>query len=250
MLSLPTHAKRPSDRDRTGPALLRIPLVVLLSGATLLSHSKLEAQEATVQIEYQFDQPEAPGDSFSLRYTVPTGYESAVLIGNRTDEESTENPEQETGITSALILPLPGAGESAWTGLDGIVPESVTTEELEQSIVDIRIVLFNPQTGEILLSDPIPLSNQGLNPGGSDEVDEALTSVDMAVSEENPGEGDGSDESGDPDSSESDVTPYSVATAELANGASFGTLALRVIAEASLKVSIHDQPTPVQGSGH
>ncbi|MFG0316054.1 MAG: hypothetical protein ACF8XB_02180 [Planctomycetota bacterium JB042] len=238
-------------------------MLALAAGALSLGLATPTLAQDPDPIEYQFLRPGAPGDAFSLRFTVPDGLVPAVLITNRTNAEPTDDESWDG--TSTMFLPLPVDPSGTFTGLDGVLPEGVTLEELQNSIVDFRILLLDPLTESFLLSEPLPLQSPPVGeesveePSTEGESDEdALTAQDM-----NPSGAGGSSASsgGDQETehvSEEDGTDasnpnpktgsYSIGWNLIPN-TPLAILALGNISSAAL-LSIYDQPTPVQGSGH
>lgn len=242
--------------------------LLLVAGALLAWPTTVHAEDESPPIEYQFLRPAAPGEPFSLRFTVLPGYLPAVMITNRLATEPTDDSSFDS--TTTLILPLPIDPSGTFTGVDGVLPEGVTAEEFENSIVEFRLILFDPLTELFVLSDPLTLQEEeedddeappdedpADDSDSSTSDDEALTAQDMSPG----GEGSSSETDEDPDtetvSDEEDgnedsapgkPTTYSVGW-NLISTTPLGTLATRTLSSAAL-LSIYDQPTPVQGSGH
>ena len=225
--------------------------------AALLLWSPLAAArtDAASEIQYQFQRPSGPGDPFSLRFDVPPDHLPAVLITNRSTEGSEEDA---VDFGSTLALPLPVDESGGFTGLDGVLPDEVTLEQLDNSVVEIRLLFLDTDSGEFLLSDPIELRPEETpteevedETSASEEGDDALTAQDLAPSSTDDGDEEiehVSDENDNPNPNPKSGSSSYVVGSNIIN-TPLGTMAVRSLTSSAM-FSIYDQPTPVQGSGH
>ncbi len=247
--------------------LAAAPLALFLAGPPTV-----RAQDLS-QIEFQYLSPAGPGSRFALAYQVPTHLHTAVLITNGA-VEIPESPASVPDLSGALVFPLPVDPMSGATGFEGTVPDTITVEQIAQSEMHLWIVLYDPLTDEAWLSDPLPI--QGLPsepPPAPVELDVAglatyglVQTASGPSSEENgvePEDAEGeededseiwastSDDGSDDGTTPTPHKPFNVGVPSIPWISDIvNILNLSNISGTSLLTSIHDQSTPVQGSGH
>ena len=260
-------AHRPSEH-RTEPSGVALPGRgrragsgrILVLAAALFSSSPLAAaqDEPDSGILYQYQRPKAPGDAFALRFDVPPDHLPAVLITNRTADPEVTTDDETIDFGSTLVLPLPVDDAGGLTGLDGVLPAEVTPEQLANSVVEIRLVFLSIATGEFLLSDPLelmpedsPVDDDEPDQDASDQDESALTAQDMAPSTADEAAEDDPETQTTSGENDNPPNPKSGSYAVGSNiiNTPMGTMAVRSLTSAAM-LSIYDQPTPVQGSGH
>ena len=234
--------------------------------ACLSQFGPAEAQDtaAPTELLYQFNRPTTPGDPFSLRFPIPAGYESAIVIcdqpgsidenGLPVPEDGSQDLVNSIDWARALFLLLPNS-DTGMAGLNGTLPEGVSLLELSQSIVQVRIFLANRTTGHSMLSDPIPLGAALTTPDEENTeaqydvaADSILSVADLAT--ETDSETADSGTSGDGSSGAEANSDFLFDTNTLSSQ-QFQPLPLTSLAGGAITwFSIHDQPIPVQGSGH
>lgn len=252
-------------------------LIALPLAATLLAEPPTVHAEDLSQIAFKYQAPTGPGSIFALGYQIPPQLQTAVLITNGVAENpnsSTPDPE----FAGAILLPLP-ADSVGNTGFEGSVPDFITAQEIADSKLHLWIVIYDPLTDQAWLSDPIPVQGlpsdtstppiqldvSGLGTetfvevGSTDVTEDSSSAEEDGVETDDDSDEDGegeiwastSDDGSDGGSTPAPHKPFNVGVPSIPWISDVvNILNLRNISGTSLLASIHDQSTPVQGSGH
>lgn len=232
--------------------------------------------------------PVAPGEGFQIDVDATPGASTFVIVSDATPEtgaDPTATVSLETELESAIAIPI--ASDAAGLATFAcVVPPQLTADVLAASHLRIRIVTVDP-TGAVAMTDPIALKSAAPVSGASDASDAAPPpppTVDssetplgaasdaasaMAAKSTNVGSNDIADPSADDDSGIQDATSSpggSPASGNNQSGptgsgpkpGSGGTNAGSIVrapsgAQFHFLVRLfgsHDQPVPIQGSGH
>lgn len=258
-------AKAPRLLREVGPrARLRATLFALLAiDASTTWASAEPASELAVQMV--FDAPEAPGDSFSLSFPVPAGHLAAVLFSDA--PQSATNPTTSAPsieeIATGLLLPVPVVPGAPNAVLSGIVPATMDAQQLLASTVVVRVLLLDTMTAALWWSEPIALkadvetpeatadestalgaSAAATKPAGTMQV-QSVTSTQLAMTATQ------STTSATTSAAMPSVqsgTPSGGKNSNKSNGPI--SVVMRQTGSAFTYDGSHDQPVPVQGSGH
>ncbi|MFH0944343.1 MAG: hypothetical protein V2A76_04020 [Planctomycetota bacterium] len=207
------------------------------------------------EVSYQFIRPESPDDLFSLRYLVPPGFKSAIVICDQPKSLAGQAAPAGSVDWSRALLLLPPDSGSGLVGVDGRLPANIKPLELSRSLVQVRILLADRAANTYLISGPIPLGHEiPINELDQEEpstndpaADTIMTVADLGLTEQ-PGE-----EAEAPPEDNSDTITGSSHLLGLDTLVSqpFSYLPLTSLAGGGLIwFSSHDQPIPIQGSGH
>ena len=206
-------------------------------------------------VSYQFICPESPDDMFSLRYLVPTGYESAIVICDQPAPIPGQPAPGGAIDWSRALLLLPPGSTSGLVGVDGRLPENIDPLELSRSLVQVRILLADRAAGILLLSDPIslgveiPVENLNQEDPSTNEsaTDTIMTVADLALT----GEEEEEEEAPPEDSSDTASGSSFLLGLDTLTSQSFQNLPLSSLSSGGTHwILLHDQPIPIQGSGH
>ncbi|MBI4881486.1 MAG: hypothetical protein HY812_17760 [Planctomycetes bacterium] len=77
------------------------------------------------------------------------------------------SPSHGLDLSACLLIPLPVDQEAGAAALDGVLPGTVTGEYPLGARITLHLVLFERCSGECLISDPIALSEQAAASGGA-----------------------------------------------------------------------------------
>jgi len=200
-------------------------------------------------------QPDHPETSFRLRFPVPAGYEPSILIcppSEPSGKPGDADGSIDWGRSWILWLPNP---ESGLATVDGTLPKGISLLELSQSNVQLRIFLADRSAGSFLLSDPIPLhptpttTEQEHRPTYHDvAADSVPSAADLATWRTREG-ADGAASGGGWSGTEADSS--SLPGTGALSSQQFQSLPLNTVFNGGkLWFGGHDQPIPIQGSGH
>lgn len=217
----------------------------------------------SIQIEYLA--PESPGDDFFLAYEVPQGCVSAIIIMGHANanEPSWED------YTSAIAIPIPSDPATGLAIIQGKVPETTDAGLLSESTLEFRIAILDPVTLVLQLSLPTPLVPKS-EPSDTDLPDDAgfaspnisdLVSqvADVSVLDDSDLEdmdlGDLDSEGDGPEDDSEKSTQNSPGAGKLSKiGNSSNVIStsrtLVLLTSSDFIYHVHDQPTPIHGSGH
>ena len=226
---------------------LQAMLLVVIGWTTAVPEARARADDPTVGLEVEYLAPSGPGDLVMLRFPIPPGYAGGVIL---MFEAPTEPPVPED-FDGGFLVPVeidPATGDGVLTG---VLPDTVTLDQLEEIPLELRAGLQDQITGKIWITPGIPLIPENPDDPFADESD-------------------GSNQPDDPDDSPDEFLPQSPALAgdegetEEASGSAgsnnpgafggksgkIGSFPLTILEGVPLIFGIHDQPTPIQGSGH
>lgn len=257
-------AKTPSPLREVGPrARLRATLFALLAFDAATTWASAEpASELAVQMV--FDAPSAPGDSFALTFPVPTGHLAAVLF-----VDAPSDPSAQAGVAPSaedfahgLFLPVPVVPGAPTATLTGIVPESFDAHQLLSSTLHMRVLLVDVTTMSLWWSAPIALATDheapklaadetaaigtavaATKPTGSMQV-QTVGSTQLAMT---------ATQSTAPTTASNSMPSVQSGTPSGSNTKKSNgpmSVVMRQTGSAFTYDGSHDQPVPVQGSGH
>jgi len=205
------------------------------------SSAQEDVEDDPFSVEYLA--PQMPGDPFYLGYVVPPGSLSAVIIMTETDagEPAWED------YAGAVAIPIQSDPDTGLTSISGEIPESTDAEMLRASTLEFRIAILDPLTGSLSLSAPTPLvpKEEPSEDDSTEESDDAGLSATDLVSQsgENSGPGDDSEKSGS-------NNPSSGLLGKFGQSGKVIPLTLVSLTSSDFLFYVHDQPTPIHGSGH
>ncbi|MBK6939629.1 MAG: hypothetical protein IPH13_05370 [Planctomycetes bacterium] len=258
-------AKTPSPLREVGPrARLRATLFALLAFDASTTWASTEpASELAVQLV--FDAPSAPGDSFTLAFPVPAGHLAAVLFA-----DAPSDPGAQVGIAPStddfahgLLLPVPVAPGMPTAILTGVVPETVDAQQLLSATIHLRVLLVDATTMDVWWSEPIALTAQNEAPELAADETAAIDAVVGATKPSGSMQAQtvsatqlamtASQSTATPTASNSmpsvqSGTPSGNSNSKKSNGPM--SVVMRQTGSAFTYDGSHDQPVPVQGSGH
>lgn len=255
MRRLLDSARRDSHHGPPFSIYSRLSLLLASIGLGTLVSSDVLAEELPFQVEYHIQLPTAPGDPYSFLFEHVPGYHAGLLFSDQSTPPNNASAntdfEDELDLHAATLIPLSSeTNGSGYVGLNGVVPNTVTKDELEALSIEVRLVLFDPVTEECLISDPLPLTAPPEAPAIGSLPTQGLTSSAAQTNTNSEESKTYASTVGDPQTPASPIAgTIGVAINELGTG-TFGMLFMRPIARTFLTTNIHDQPTPVQGSGH
>lgn len=258
-------ATTPRLLREVGPrARLRATLFALLAFDAATGWAST-GQTNEIAVQMVFDAPSAPGDSFSLSIPVPAGHLAAVLFldapQDPTQPASAAPSVQE--LASGLLFPVPVAPGASSAVLSGVVPSTVDAQQLLATTVFMRVLYVDATTWNLWWSEPIALgadveapptpadesatmkaANSTASPTGSMQA-QSTTTTQLAMSAT---QGTASASSAVPLPSVQSGTPTGGKNSNKSNGPI--SVVMRQTGSAFTYDGSHDQPVPVQGSGH
>lgn len=261
-------ATTPRPLREVGPrARLRATLFALLAfDAATTWASAQPASDLAVQMV--FDAPTAPGDSFALAFPVPAGHLAAVLFLDAPLDTTGPAPNaigapSVQDFASGLFFAVPVVPGSPTAVLTGVVPTTVDAQQLLASTVVMRVLLVDASTMELWWSEPIALKSTpaapegtadesaalgagsaGTKPGGAMQV-QSVASTQLAMTAT---QGTATSSASNAMPSTQSGTPTSGKNSNKSNGPI--SVVMRQTGSAFTYDGSHDQPVPVQGSGH
>lgn len=214
----------------------------MLFGGTSDASADDACPDDGIAIEYVA--PTHPGDAYQLSYLVPEGHASAVIVMDASD--STEPTLED--YAGAMLVPVTPDPATGLVTIAGVIPADTPEEWFTTSPLEFRVVLVEPSTGEIQLSLPFPVVPKEQPPGTQGDPDvgeDALSAADLvSVSDDDDdGSEDYAQKSGSNSSSAGSLGKAS------GNALSF-TIPFVTLTSTSFILAVHDQPTPIHGSGH
>lgn len=236
---------------------------------------------ALPSVSVSYKAPAAPGDTVELSFTVPPSYLAAILLSNEiTVPVELENPAiAPVLLTGAIVIPVVPAGGSGLVELGGTLPTWFDEAALRSAAIEIRIIFGDPQTGGVWFTAPIPLlpevpgaesgaesiSTPPDSPSGSAETPllaghlasgspPADATMEETVELPSPEEENLGLSAPSGPQSQFSVNPSQSSPAGAGNGsksnANIHVVPFIHIGNVPFFVGTHDQPVPIQGSGH
>lgn len=225
-------------------------LVLALLGSLAGISAAQESPPEKITIEYT--PPELPGDPVILRYIVPPGWLSALVLMR----ETLEPVPDAAHFADAIVLDVPVNPDTGEAILVATVPLSVTVEQMQNARLDFRVFFMDNATSIVRLSERIPFFTESA-PAEPEETADDEPSADDDEDEGSAGPGGPSlgtaDAIEDPQAGQENAT---ASTGSSGTGSWSGktgktkTQTIKLLDNVSILVAIHDQPTPIQGSGH
>ncbi len=271
-----------AHRSPASASKKRLAILVSALGACLTPSSQGNAAENPGTIAFQCSPPAGPSSAFFLSWQVPPGCDTAVLASlspSPAVAPAEPTPSHRLDLTACLLIPLPVDREAGAAALDGVLPRTVTGESAHGTKITLRLVLFERATGECLVSDPIVLAaataageapaaaeaSTLLSPDAAQAASEQPAEAPAGGGSSLPSQGAAGQSAKGAASSGGGGTYAATSGRSESNGTSFtkpgwgGILSGNAFLQLSPLLAItgaitatlsHDQPAPVQGSGH
>lgn len=230
----------------------RFKTTLLLAIVLLGTISEGKPGTQTPAVPYQISLSQGGNRGLSFRAVPPSGFRTAVAITVQRQglhsqplDPAQIRPSISWSRTVFHILPRPeNTGPVTW---EAPLPPNLAPVRALLRQIEIRLVMQEIKTGRIFLTTPlkIPLPGGGAGTASAGQKGAPKSNgANAAQNNDDEGETWASTAGGN-----SPGSPKGSAQISSRLSLNFGTLSLQSVAGSAL-VTIHDQPTPVQGSGH
>jgi hypothetical protein len=276
--------RRPLSIARLGAALVAV-LVGAAAGQTTATTDAANTSGAVFSLAASYAEPSAPGGAFRLRVDAPPESQVLLLVTRGPALATDDRILTAEELGSAILLPV-ALDPQGDLDLQAFAPAGVSLESLRESRLRFRVVLGLPGIATPLITDPVPLVSAApqttalagtttttattgalataspatttttattatTSPATTTTTATATTSVSTStvagsvVGSDGPNETDSATAPPPPSSTKAGAHPSSSVSVPLPSN-----LTVRFLTQFTLVSATHDQPSPIQGSGH